>query len=346
MLQQTESHPYASLLISAYNEQTFIEDKILNSLQLNYPKTQLEVMVVSDGSDDRTDEIVRSYERQGIVLQRFEGRIGKTACLNKAVSLARGEIIIFSDANAQYDQNAVKELTKHFSDSKIGFVTGHTKYIGEQNDKVKQSVGIYSKLERFAKNSESKIGSCVGADGAIFAIRKILYKELSSQDINDLVIPFHILKQGFRGILEQRAFCFEKAPKGISAEFSRQVRIANRTIRAILNNFQLANPFHYGLFAWQLLSHKLLKLLVPFFLLILLMTSLFLSSDKPFYFLVFMGQIITYLLALIGFVQYKLLKSSKLTSIATTFTVANLAILTGWMTYLRGDKNITWKVSR
>ena len=335
-----------TLLISAYNEARVIEEKIRNSLSLDYPKQLLEILVVSDGSNDKTDEIVKRYVDRGVILRSYEGRIGKTACLNKAVPSAKGNIIVFSDANSQYDRNAIRELVKHFSDEEIGFVTGHTKYIGEKGDKVTNSVGIYSKLEKYTKQLESQIGSCVGADGAIFAIRKILYKELSPQDINDLVIPFQIVKQGFRGILEENAFCFERAAKGISGEFKRQVRIANRTIRAIINNFELANPFQYGLFAWQLLSHKLIKMLVPFFLLILLVTSSVVSGDKPFYLLVFMGQIIAYIFALIGFFRWKLVRASKLISIETTFTVANLAIFIGWMKYIKGEKSITWKVER
>ncbi len=339
-------YPKVTLLISAYNEERVIEDKILNSLELDYPKELLEIVVISDGSNDMTNKIAERYADKGVILRYFEGRIGKTACLNKAVPLAKGDIVIFSDANSKYDREAVKELVKHFADKKIGFVTGTTKYVSDEANKALDSIGIYSKIEQITKRLESEIGSCVGADGAIFAIQKNLYQQLKDIDINDLVIPLNIVKHGYRGILEEKAFCIEKTAKNASGEFYRQVRITNRTIRAIVNNIELFNPLEFGIFSFQLLSHKVCKLSVPFFLLILLLTNVLLIKNRPLYLLLFSGQLLFYSSALLGYVGKYFKGLSRLTSVSNTFTIANLAVLLGWIKFIKGETYTTWNASR
>ena len=338
--------PKVCLLISAYNEGTVIEDKILNTLALDYPKELLEVVIVSDGSEDRTNEIVARYAHEGVVLRNYEGRIGKTECLNKTVPLAKGDIIVFSDANSKYNRNAIKELVKHFDDKMIGFVTGATRYISEEDDRILYSIGVYSKIEQFTKTLESKICSCVGADGAIFAIRKNLYQQLKIFDINDLVIPFNIIKQGFRGILEGKAYCIEETAKGAKGEFYRQVRITNRTIRAILNNRELINPFRFGLFSFQLLSHKICKLLVPFFMLVLFFSNIVLIKDGPFFVFTLGVQLFIYFICWLGYLGKDFIGLSRLISISHTFIRTNLAILWGWVGYVKGETYTTWTTTR
>ena len=338
--------PKVALLISAYNEEKVIEDKILNSLELNYPKELLEVVVVSDGSSDMTNEIAARYANKGVVLRYFEGRIGKTACLNRVVPLAKDDIIVFSDANSRYDKEAIKELVKHFADKKIGFVTGGTKYVAEEGNGIANSIGLYSKIEQLTKALETKISSPVGADGAIFAIRKSLYQPLKEYDINDLVIPLNIIKQGFRGIYEPEAFCVEKTSKGANGEFNRQVRITNRTIRAVVNNRELLNPFKHGSFSFQLISHKVCKLLVPYFLILLFFTNILLIRGEFLYTAALSGQIVIYLLSWLGYSGYSLNGLSKLINISHTFINVNYAILWGWIKYIQGEKYTTWGTVR
>lgn len=337
--------PKVSLFISVYNEEAVIEEKLLNSLALDYPKELIEIVVISDGSSDRTDEIVARYAPQGVILRSYEGRIGKTACLNKAVPLAKGDIIVFSDANSKYDREAIKRLVSHFSDPQIGFVTGGTKYISEDGGKMLDSIGIYSKIEKVTKVLESRTGSCVGADGAIFAIRKSLYQPLQSVDINDFVIPLNIIRKGFRGILDENAFCIEKIAKGTKGEFNRQVRISNRTIRALVNQRGLLNPFIYGFFSFELLSHKVGKMLVPFFLLSAFILNLFLLGQGTLYIAAFFSQLFLYGLSALG--HWGSLKDlSRLVSMSHTFVVVNFAILMGWIKYMKGDTYTTWTTAR
>lgn len=334
--------PKVSLLISAYNEEAVIEDKILNSLALNYRKDLLEIVVVSDSSDDRTNDIVTRYTDKGVVLRHYEGRIGKTACLNKAVPLAKGDVIIFTDANSRYDKDVIKELVRHFADDSVGFVTGITKYIVKDGDRAIDSIDVYSLIEERTKLLESKINSCVGADGAIFAIRKHLYQPLNDYDINDFVIPLNIIKQGFRGILTNKALCIEEAATGTKDEFKRQVRITNRTIRAIFNNINLLNTFKFGFFSFELLSHKISKLFVPFFMMILFVSNLILISQGKVYSVVLMGQLICYLTALLKYRGYSINGLTRIFSTFYTFITVNLAILWGWIEYLKGKTYTTW----
>ncbi len=227
--------PKVSLLISAYNEETVIADKIENSLALEYPRNKLEIVVISDGSTDATDSIVARYRERNVVLKRYEGHLGKTACLNKAVPEAAGEIIVFSDANSQYDRKALLYLVETFSDPAIGWVTGRTEYVSPAGGENISSAGIYTRIERLTKSLEGRIGSCVGADGAIFGIRKSLYRPLKDYDINDFVIPAKIIQQGYRGILAKKAFCIERTAASVAGEFRRHIRITATDITGYIN---------------------------------------------------------------------------------------------------------------
>ncbi|HLG28751.1 MAG TPA: glycosyltransferase family 2 protein, partial [Candidatus Brocadiales bacterium] len=182
--------PSVSLLISAYNEEKAIKQKIENSLSLDYPGEKLETIVISDASTDRTNDIVGAYcdtplRDDGVKLLVQPERMGKTAGLNQAVPKASGEIIVFTDANAMLQKDAIRKLVSPFADETIGFVSGVTEYISKRDTGIKEGMGIYSKLEHFIKTKESQICSVVGADGAIFAIRKNLYEHFHSDHIND-----------------------------------------------------------------------------------------------------------------------------------------------------------------
>jgi len=331
-----------SLLISAYNEEAVIEQKIMNSLSLDYPKDLLEIIVISDGSSDKTCESAGRYTDKGVILRHYEGRIGKTECLNRTVPEAEGAVIVFSDANSEYERGSLQELVKHFSDSSIGFVTGWTKYKQSDESDDTGSVGIYARLELCVKRLESKIGSCVGADGAIFAIRKELYQPLKASDINDFIIPLSIIRRGYRGVLEEKSVCFEKTAESGRGEFNRQVRITNRTIRAIVNNRTLLNPSRFGIFSFQLFSHKLCRFLVPLFLIVLFVCGMVLSSHNTFYLMVFGGQIIFYLSAgFAGGVQGMPFLSRVFTA-SYSFVMVNFAILMAWIKYFQGATYTTW----
>ena len=338
-----EPLPSVTLIISAYNEEKVIAEKIQNTLSLDYPADLLEIVVVSDGSSDRTPKIVSEFVDKGIVLRHYEGRMGKTACLNRAVPLATGQIIVFSDANSNYDSDALKALVHPFQDNTVGFVTGWTRYGSGDDTAVADSLGLYSKLELITKELESRLGSCVGADGAIFAIRKDLYVPLMDYDINDFVIPLTIIKQGYRGVLSREAVCSEMDAGGTKGEFHRQVRITNRTIRAIINHRQLLNPCKFGFFSLELFSHKLCKFLVPLFMVGFFVSNLFLISRSGFFLTTFISQLIFYggsCLAI--YISGHDALSVRIIKAAYAFILINMAILVAWIKYLRGETYTTW----
>jgi len=338
--------PAVTLVISAYNEEAVIEQKILNSLALNYPRNLLEIVVVSDGSRDRTDEIVDRYAWLRVFLKRFEGRIGKTACLNRTLPFVSGEIVVFSDANSQYDRNAVRVLVRHFIDPTVGFVTGSTRYIQDGESGMADSIGIYTRIEQITKRLESGLSSCVGADGALFAVRRSLIPELRSVDINDLVIPLNIVKGGLRGVFEHRAFCVERTSPVPGGEFGRQVRITSRTIRALVHYWELFNPIRFGMFSFQLFSHKVCKLIVPFLLLFLLGSNAMLLARGPVYAVIFSAQIVLYLLSLQDRTGARGLGLQRLVPMIHAFVTVNAAILQGWLKYLQGETYTVWKTAR
>jgi cellulose synthase/poly-beta-1,6-N-acetylglucosamine synthase-like glycosyltransferase len=343
------TQPTVSLIVSAYNEEKVIGEKLENCLSLQYPPDKLEIIVVSDASTDRTDAIVEGYAYEGVVLKRMPMRGGKTAGLNAVMPLTTGEIIVFSDANALYVPNAVQQLVKNFSDPSIGCVTGDSRYDQLDASYVGKSEDTYWDYERFLKIKESALGSMVGADGAIFAIRKRLFRPLKAEDINDFVIPLQIVSQGFRCVFEPEAVCYESAVVHFEGEFRRKVRIANRCWNGLFRVKQLLNPFRYGWFSLQLISHKLLRWLTPVFLMSLLASSVFLASENwmcAVYAGVVIGQLVLYALGMLGLGLERLQIQSRWLSLACYFTLMNVASVVGMLKYIRGQKINIWEPER
>jgi cellulose synthase/poly-beta-1,6-N-acetylglucosamine synthase-like glycosyltransferase len=347
-VRKSDVTPSVSLVISAYNEELVLPKKIENALALDYPRQLLEIAVISDGSTDNTNKIISNYaeESQNLVPCIAPKNKGKTACLNDFVPQLKGEIIIFSDANSFYAKNLLREIVRPFADPEIGLVTGSTKYAGSSDLESADTAGLYSRLERMTKSLETKTGSCVGADGAVFAIHRSFFSPLKPDDINDLAIPFHIISKGYRCILEPSVFCTEEASDHAN-EFQRQIRITTRTLRAIFSHKHLLNPFHYPLFSFKLFSHKVMKFLVPFCLIALLITNVFLAlGDGSFYKIMLALQAIFYGCALIGLLQKPEGKKERAISACYTLLAVNLAYVIGWFKYLRGETYTAWKPQR
>ena len=339
--------PGMTVIISAFNEEDVIAKKIENTLVLDYPKENVEVIVVSDNSTDRTDEIVRSYKSRGVILLSQPVRKGKTAGLNDAVQKARGEILVFSDADSMYEPHALKIIAGSMAgDRRIGLVTGSTNYVSEGHGKMVVTTSIYTRLERFIKKHESLLGSCVGADGAIFGMRKSLYEPLQDDDINDLVLPLKVVKRGRRVVLLEQLTCTEAPAVDESGEFRRQARITNRTLRALFRHAELMNVIKYPLFSFEVVSHKLLKLSAPFFMLSLLPLNILLLGQGPVYTVTFAVQIASYGLCLIRLWQERTGKKHMIFAFLYHFIMVNASILVGWTNFLSGQKNIVWNPQR
>lgn len=258
-IEQRDITPTVTLIVSAFNEAHVIREKIENSLALDYPAGAFDVLVVSDASDDGTDDVVREYAGRGVSLHRQESREGKTAGLNAAIGKARGEILVFSDANSMYDRMALRKLVQNFADPAVGCVTGESRYIDGQTSTADAGERTYWDYESRIKRLESALGSAVGADGAIYAIRRSLWKPLPKAAINDFLNPLQITAAGWRNVYEPEAVCFEQTAGSVDREFRRRVRIVSRSWRALYEVPRVLNPFAVGLFALAVLSHKVLR---------------------------------------------------------------------------------------
>lgn len=336
-----EYNLFVSVVISVYNEQEIIKDKILNTLAFDYPKNLFEVIVVSDGSEDQTNTIVSQFKEPNVRLIDFPDRSGKTDCLNKAIPHANGEIVLFTDANSMFPRKLLKNLLRNFSDNTIGLVTGWTKYYNSQN--VSENIGLYARLELFTKEYESRISSCVGADGAIFAIGKELYVPLKIEDINDFVIPLNVVLKGKRVVIDKDVFCVEKTTGLMSDDFHRQIRITNRTIRALYNYIRLLNPFKYKTFSIFLLSHKVLRFLTPLFLIMVLISNFVLVQNSFIFIIMLLLQLLFYFFPLLAnFLKIE----NKYLNILLLFQTTLFAHLVGLWQFFNGKIDVKWTPRR
>jgi cellulose synthase/poly-beta-1,6-N-acetylglucosamine synthase-like glycosyltransferase len=338
--------PSVTLLISAFNESQVIAAKLENALALEYPRDRLEIMVISDGSDDGTDEIVQRFSPRGARLLRQEPRMGKTAGLNLGVSEARGQILVFSDANAMYQPDAVRRLVRHFSSPQVGYVVGNARYYEKGTESYSaQSEGLYWKLETYLKKKESIFGSVIGGDGAIYAIRRELYSPLLPTDINDFLNPLQIVTRGYSGVFESAAVCYEEAAENFSQEYRRKVRIISRSLNALRRVPEVLNPLRHTRHWFLLVSHKVLRWFAPFLMILCLAASLALWRF-PLYKGAALLQVAFYLVALLGWKWRPANKMGKPLALAFYFCMVNLASLVGCVRCFRGDLSGKWAPPR
>lgn len=334
--------PSVSIIISAYNEEAVIAEKLANSGALTYPKDLLEIIVSSDGSTDKTNRIVQGIaETDPRVRLHIFPRQGKTACLNAVVHDAKGEIILFTDANAMFPSNLLPDLVRNFKDKTIGAVTGWTRY-GEMG-KTEAAPGIYARLERFLKERESLVSSCVGADGAVFAIKKELFRALGKEDINDFATPLTIVMQGKRVVLDADVFCYEETSGAGRNEFARQARITNRTLAAIFKYWPCLNPLSFPSFSLFLVSHKLLRFMAPLFLVALAAVNILLLSRSFVYTISFAALTTALLGCLFGFLG---LYRGKGATFASFVFAALIAQTVAWLRLFLGKTEVTWTPER
>ena len=338
--------PSVTLLITAYNEEKSIRKKIENTLTLDYPADKLEIMVASDGSTDRTDEIVEEFRDKGVVLHRVEGRVGKTETQNQAVKVAKGEIIIFSDATTDYDKLAIRKTVRNYNDPKVGAVSGRYEYVDPKGTPIGLSTILFWGYENFVKSRQTKLKTITGCCGCIYSVRKELYEPLRSYVISDLVEPLKILEKGYRIVFESEAVAYEVTTESVSEEFNMRVRVITRGMNGLLAMKSLFNPFKHGLFIFfQLFSHKLLRWSVPLLLITLFVTNIFLLNHW-FYKLTLALQSVLYVTALFSYVMDIFKIKSKVFSLPLYFCVVNFASLISMVKVISGQKETTWEPLR
>jgi cellulose synthase/poly-beta-1,6-N-acetylglucosamine synthase-like glycosyltransferase len=337
--------PAVTLIISVYNEERCIRAKLDNSLELDYPGERLDIVVVSDASTDDTDAIVEGLAERGVRLLRMPERGGKTVGLNAAAANARGEVLVFSDANAMYRADAIKRLVAPFADAAVGAVIGESAYLEPISD-AGRSESLYWRYETAIKRLESLNGSVVGGDGAIYAVRRSLYRPMAADALSDFVNPLQVVKSGYRCIYEPAAASWEETAEGFDKEFRRKVRIVNRAWRALMTMKGLMNPWRYGRFAWQLVSHKLLRWLVPVFLLAALAANVALAGEHAVYGVTLGAQILFYALAATGALARDRSNVTRLLYVPFYFCLVNLASMRGILEAYLGKTYTTWSTAR
>ena len=346
--------PSVTLLITAYNEEAVIEKKIENSLLLNYPPDRLQIIVATDGSSDRTVEIVESFHDRGVKLNHTSLRDGKLAAINRAIVQAHGDIVVFSDANNIYDPDAIRKLITPFSDPNVGASTG-AKLIIQDGGDLSGAEGIYWKYESWIKTNETILGTCTSSVGEILAIRRELYQPPPSHIINDdYYIVLDLIKRGFRVFYVAEARSFEYVSATVRDEMVRRTRMNTGKYQAMFMSSGLL-PFNRPIVMWQIVSHKYFRALLPFgfigallaniFLVLLpgATSTSFLRMSVPYAEIFLSIQLFFYLLAALGNSVKLPGLLGKMFYLPTYLVNSNIAILRGFYGFISGKQTNIWE---
>jgi cellulose synthase/poly-beta-1,6-N-acetylglucosamine synthase-like glycosyltransferase len=331
------STPSVCLIISAFNEEKVIRQKIENSLSLEYPG-RIQVVVASDGSNDRTVAIAGEYEDHGVVLHHSPRRRGKNTVLNEVVRLRNEDIIVFTDANSILAKDAVSRLVARFGDPSVGCVVGELVYSHDLTS-VGQGESLYWRYESKIKTLESRLGSVLVANGSIFSIRRELFRDLFPDVANDFQSPFDVANQGRGTVYEPAALAVERSAELWEEEFDRKVRIV---MRGITGFARLRRRMH-GLRLWQFISHKLIRWCVGAVLIVTFVSNAMLVSARPFFAVFFALQAFCYAAAFGGWLMRRRPTVPKLLYVPFYFTMVNFAALRAITRFVLGSRQVVWE---
>ena len=348
-LHETVEFPDVTLLIAAYNEKDYVECKVKNSCELDYPKEKLQQVWVTDGSDDGTNELLNNY--QNVIVYHKPEREGKIAAINRVMKLLATPIVIFSDANAILAKESVLRIVRLFNDAKVGCVSGEKRLFDyEKNTAAGSGEGLYWKYESFQKRYDARLYSVVGAAGELFAIRRELFTEVECDTLlDDFVISLRIAMQGYITQYDTEAYTYETPSANIKEELKRKIRIAAGGFQAIVRLTPLLNIFKYGILSFQYISHRVLRwTLAPLSLLTLFASNLILVLQfrSVFFTTVFCLQILFYTMALIGWSLENRKIKLKILFVPYYFFIMNLAIYLGFFSYLTKSQDVKWEKTK
>jgi cellulose synthase/poly-beta-1,6-N-acetylglucosamine synthase-like glycosyltransferase len=337
--------PRVTVVISAYNEAVHIQATVRNKLDQDYPRELLDVMVVSDGSTDGTDQVLTSLARQDprVALFRQEPRAGKTAALNSLLEQARGEIIVFADANSMYRPDTVRRLVAPFADPDVGYTSGQMLYVDPEGSLVGDGCTAYMRYENALRALESAVGSVVGVDGGVDAIRRSLYRPMRPDQLPDFVLPLAVIEQGYRVVYAPEAVLEEETLTSEGAEYRMRVRVTLRALWALWDKRVLLNPLRFPLFSWQLTSHKLLRYLSFLPLAAAAVMNWVLVSRGWIYAILAAGQCCAALLAFLALRGPPRLRGFFLARYCYYFLLLNWASAVALVRFLRGEKQVLWQ---
>ena len=331
-----EESPPVTLIISVYNEEDVIRERLENCRTLDYPRDKLRILVVSDGSTDKTHDIVAEYAGEGVELEVVQGRVGKTGALNQVIPRLDTEIVVFTDANSMLRPDAIRQLVRHFADPRVGAVCGELQLTGDAG-----AEGAYWRYEKAIKQFESKVSTLTVLNGALYALRGDLHRPMNPQAANDFQHPLQVVLQGFRSAYEPRAIAQESGGVDEAVEARRRVRIISRGWKGLFSHIQVLNPFKVGLFSLQFIARKLLRWLGPLLMILALGSNIALAG-RPFYRVILVMQGSFYALALLGAVLNRL-KIRLLPAYAPYyFCLINWAALKALVRVIAGRDSAVW----
>ena len=335
--------PSVTFIITAYNEERRIAAKLENTLQQHYPPSQLEILVASDCSNDGTDKIVRSFLDRSIGLIRASERKGKEAAQKLAVQAAKGDILVFSDVATELEPNALANIVENFADPTVGCVSSEDRFV--DRDGTISGEGAYIRYEMFLRRLETEVNTVVGLSGSFFAARREACAEWADDLQSDFNTLLNSIRLGMRGISDPESIGYYQNLRDERKEFERKVRTVLRGLSVFMTSWRMVNPIRYGLFSWQLFSHKLCRWLVPFALILALFSNALLASESTFYRVTLLAQIGFYCLALSSLMM-KMSSNRSYFKIPAFFVLVNWSILTAWYRYFRGDRTVAWEPSK
>ena len=332
-----------TIIIAAHNEEKRILKKLNNLLMLDYPNKDIQVIIVSDGSTDKTDSIIRNYQKSGVKLLSIPERKGKENAQMEALKQARGEVIVFTDVSTLLDKNAIKQIVSNFADPSIGCVSSEDRVIGK--DGKQSGENFYVRYEMWLRKLESKVGSPVGLSGSFFAARKSVCEDFSSEMDSDFRTLLNSVKRGMRGTVDPEAIGYYQDLSDQRREFERKVRTVLRGLTVFFRNIEFLNVFRYGLFSYELFCHKLLRWLVPFFLIIMFVVNIPLASVSRGFAILLAAQCLFYAIAAIQLFRDMYSSSILFIKIPIYFVTVNASILVAWFRYLKGQRVLVWTPS-
>ena len=338
--------PTVSFIIAAYNEEKAIAEKLRNTLAFDYPPDRLEIFVASDGSTDRTDEIVRTQFADRVTLVAVPGRGGKTLAQNHTVKHARGEILVFSDATTEYRSDTLRKLVQSYADPEIGCVCAWVVMGAEGEVAIHRGRAAYADYEQWLRVHQSRFASILGASGAAYSLRRSLYTDLPPDVTSDFSQVVKVVEQGYRAIIEPEALAFE-AGEGTDMldELERRTRVTTRGLRGQWYVRHFFHPLRHPWYLVQTLSHRVLRWAVPLFMFVVFLANCFLL-DRPLYRAIFVLQVLFYLAAAVGYVLERSGRRVRILLVPLYFCMVNLAPLLAIRSLLRGDKKVVWETQR
>ncbi len=345
--------PNICLFVTAFNEKDYVHQKVENSFSLDYPKEKIQYVWVTDGSDDGTPELLKKYDK--LEVYHLSERRGKMHAMNRGVKFVKAPIIIFSDTNTILGNQSIREIVAKFSNKKTGCVAGEKRIVEKEADAAAGSgEGLYWKFESWIKNMDAELNSAVGAVGELFAIRTELFEDVETDTLlDDFIISLRIAQKGYHIAYTPNAFAEETASLNVKEELKRKIRIAAGGVQTIFRLKGLLNPFKYGLLSWQYFSHKVLRwTLAPISLVLLFFVNLFIVIQQnswfefQFYTVFFYIQVLSYLMAVVGWYFENREIRFKLLFVPYYFATINYASIRGIVRYFKGRQSVNWEKSK